>query len=184
MADNMEQQSAQQPEMQQERPEIKNPLESLKASSEKIAKFGGFDLIESTIEGTQNLSPDRKARRNIFLTERGTSFGYNNLVVDIRSFPVLRSFGYPVIFDVTHSLQLPGGEGSCSGGQREFAGPLARAAVAAGVDGLFMEVHPEPDNALCDGPNMIPLETLPQMLKVLKSIHELIASQTPDTGGA
>jgi 2-dehydro-3-deoxyphosphooctonate aldolase (KDO 8-P synthase) len=121
--------------------------------------------------------------RNIFLTERGTSFGYNNLVVDIRSFPVLRSFGYPVIFDVTHSLQLPGGEGSCSGGQREFAGPLARAAVAAGVDGLFMEVHPEPDKALCDGPNMIPLDTLPQMLKVLKSIHELIASQTPDTIG-
>ena len=121
--------------------------------------------------------------RNIFLTERGTSFGYNNLVVDFRSFPVLRSFGYPVIFDVTHSLQLPGGGGSCSGGQREFAGPLARAAVAAGVDGLFMEVHPEPDKALCDGPNMIPMDTLPQMLKVLKSIQELIASQTPDTIG-
>jgi 2-dehydro-3-deoxyphosphooctonate aldolase (KDO 8-P synthase) len=121
--------------------------------------------------------------RNIFITERGTSFGYNNLVVDIRSFPVLRSFGYPVIFDVTHSLQLPGGEGSCSGGQREFAGPLARAAVAAGVDGLFMEVHPEPDKALCDGPNMIPLDTLPQMLKGLKSIHELVSAQVLDTKG-
>jgi len=121
--------------------------------------------------------------RNLVITERGTSFGYNNLVVDIRAFPILRSFGYPVIFDVTHSLQLPGGKGSCSGGQREFAGPLARAAVAAGVDGLFMEVHPEPDKALCDGPNMIPLDSLLQMLKVLKSIHELIATQTPDSGG-
>lgn len=121
--------------------------------------------------------------RNLVITERGTSFGYNNLVVDIRSFPILRSFGYPVVFDVTHSLQLPGGQGSCSGGQREFAEPLARAAVAAGVDGLFMEVHPEPDKALCDGPNMIPLESLPQMLKVLQGIHRLIVSQTPDTGG-
>src|SRR5512141_1236697 len=89
--------------------------------------------------------------KNVFITERGTSFGYNNLVVDIRSFPILRSLGYPVIFDVTHSLQLPGGQGTCSGGQREFAAPLARAAVAAGVDGLFMEVHPEPGKALCDG---------------------------------
>jgi len=120
--------------------------------------------------------------RNVFITERGTSFGYNNLVVDIRSFPILRSLGYPVIFDVTHSLQLPGGQGSCSGGQREFAGPLARAAVAAGVDGLFMEVHPEPDKALCDGPNMIPLDELPQMLKALKSIHELVA-HSPGEGG-
>jgi 2-dehydro-3-deoxyphosphooctonate aldolase (KDO 8-P synthase) len=120
--------------------------------------------------------------RNIFITERGTSFGYNNLVVDIRSFPILSSFGYPVIFDVTHSLQLPGGRGTCSGGQREFAAPLARAAVAAGVDGLFMEVHPEPDKALCDGPNMIPLDELPQMLKELKSIHELIAAHPPGSG--
>jgi 2-dehydro-3-deoxyphosphooctonate aldolase (KDO 8-P synthase) len=121
--------------------------------------------------------------KNIFITERGTSFGYNNLVVDIRSFPVLQSFGYPVVFDVTHSLQLPGGQGNCSGGQREFAEPLARAAVAAGVDGLFMEVHPEPDKALCDGPNMIPLDELPQILKVLKGIRELIAAQAPDTRG-
>lgn len=120
---------------------------------------------------------------NIFITERGTSFGYNNLVVDVRAFPILRSFGYPVIFDVTHSLQLPGGQGTCSGGQREFAAPLARAAVAAGVDGLFMEVHPEPDKALCDGPNMIPLEELPQMLKALRSIHELVMAQAPGEGG-
>ena len=95
--------------------------------------------------------------RNLLITERGSSFGYHNLVVDFRGFPVIRSLGTPLIFDVTHSLQLPGGEGSHSGGQREFAAPLMRAAVGAGVDGLFMEVHPEPDRALCDGPNMIAL---------------------------
>lgn len=121
--------------------------------------------------------------RNVFITERGTSFGYNNLVVDIRSFPILRAFGLPVVFDVTHSLQLPGGQGSCSGGQREFAGHLARAAVAAGVDGLFMEVHPEPSKALCDGPNMVPLDELPEFLKLVKSIHELISAQAPGAGG-
>ncbi len=110
---------------------------------------------------------------NLMVTERGTSFGYNNLVVDFRAFPIMRSFGYPVIFDVTHSLQLPGGQGSSSGGQREFAIPLARAATACGVDGLFMEVHPEPDKALCDGPNMIRLDDLPGFLKTVKDIHGL-----------
>ncbi len=111
---------------------------------------------------------------NLLITERGTSFGYNNLVVDFRSFPIIRSFGCPVIFDVTHSLQLPGGQGSCSGGQREFAEPLAKAAVAAGVDGLFMEVHPEPEKALCDSPNMIKLDELKGLLKKIKAIHELM----------
>jgi 2-dehydro-3-deoxyphosphooctonate aldolase (KDO 8-P synthase) len=111
---------------------------------------------------------------NLFITERGTSFGYNNLVVDFRAFPIMRSYGYPVIFDVTHSLQLPGGQGSSSGGQREFAEPLARAAVAVGVDGLFMEVHPEPDKALCDGPNMIKLSDLKKMLNIIKAICELL----------
>ncbi len=111
---------------------------------------------------------------NLLITERGTSFGYNNLVVDFRSFPIIHSFGYPVIFDVTHSLQLPGGQGSCSGGQREFAEPLAKAAIAAGVDGLFMEVHPEPDNALCDGPNMIRLDELKGLLKKIKSIYKAV----------
>ena len=111
---------------------------------------------------------------NLLITERGSSFGYHNLVVDVRGFPVIHSLGTPVIFDVTHSLQLPGGEGSHSGGQREFAAPLMRAAVGAGVDGLFMEVHPEPDRALCDGPNMIALSELKELLKQAKAIHELV----------
>lgn len=111
---------------------------------------------------------------NLLITERGTSFGYNNLIVDFRAFPIMRSFGYPVIFDVTHSLQLPGGQGNCSGGQREFAEPLARAAVAVGVDGLFMEAHPEPDKALCDGPNMIRLDDIEGMLTRVKGIYELL----------
>jgi 2-dehydro-3-deoxyphosphooctonate aldolase (KDO 8-P synthase) len=114
---------------------------------------------------------------NLLITERGTSFGYNNLIVDFRGFPIMRSFGYPVIFDITHSLQLPGGQGHASGGQREFAGPLARAAVAAGIDGLFMEVHPDPDRALCDGPNMIPLDAVPQLLMQVRGIHMLVKGQ-------
>ncbi len=111
---------------------------------------------------------------NVFITERGNSFGYNNLVVDFRGIPIMRSFGYPVIFDVTHSLQLPGGMGKSSGGQREFAEPLARAAVAIGVDGLFMEVHPDPEKALCDGPNMIRLDDLEKMLARLKAVSDSV----------
>lgn len=108
--------------------------------------------------------------RNLLLTERGSSFGYNNLVVDFRSFPIMRAFGYPVIFDVTHSLQLPGGLGNSSGGQREFAAPFVRAAAALGVDGFFLEVHPEPEKALCDGPNMVRLDDLPEMLGSIVAI--------------
>jgi 2-dehydro-3-deoxyphosphooctonate aldolase (KDO 8-P synthase) len=103
--------------------------------------------------------------RQIVLTERGSSFGYNNLVVDMRSFPVLRSFGYPVVFDATHSVQLPGGGGTKSSGQREFVEPLACAAAGVGVDGFFMEVHPNPDEALSDGPNMVPLHQLKALLE-------------------
>jgi len=114
--------------------------------------------------------------QNLFITERGTSFGYNNLVVDFRGVSIMRSFGYPVLFDVTHSLQLPGGQGSSSGGQREFADLLARAAVAAGVDGIFMEVHPDPDRALCDGPNMIKLDEIEKILATIKAINELLKS--------
>ncbi|OAG27107.1 3-deoxy-8-phosphooctulonate synthase [Thermodesulfatator autotrophicus] len=112
--------------------------------------------------------------QGILLTERGYTFGYRNLVVDMRTFPIMRSFGVPVIFDATHSVQLPGGAGGASGGEREFVGPLARAAIATGVDGIFMEVHPEPEKALCDGPNSLPLEEARKLLLVLKEIYEVI----------
>ena len=116
--------------------------------------------------------------RHILLTERGASFGYNNLVVDMRSLPVMRSLGCPVIYDATHSIQLPGGAGGSSGGQREFIPPLTRAAVAAGIDGLFMEVHPDPDKALCDGPNSMPLDQVESLLTTLLKIHELTAAKS------
>lgn len=109
------------------------------------------------------------------LVERGASFGYNNLVVDMRSLPVMRGFGCPVIFDATHSVQLPGGAGGSSGGQREFIAPLSRAAVAAGIDGLFMEVHPDPDKALCDGPNSMPLDQIENLLKQLVRVQEAVS---------
>ena len=111
---------------------------------------------------------------NIILTERGASFGYNNLVVDMRSFPVMRATGYPVVFDATHSVQLPGGQGDSSGGQREFVEYLSRAAVATGIDGIFMEVHEDPDKALCDGPNSIPLAELAALLKTLKAVDAVV----------
>jgi len=110
----------------------------------------------------------------ILLTERGTSFGYNNLVIDFRSLPILRGLGYPVIFDATHSVQLPGGAGTASSGQREFVPHLARAAMAVGCDGLFMEVHPEPDHALSDGPNMVPLSELRSLLLQVKQIEQAL----------
>jgi 2-dehydro-3-deoxyphosphooctonate aldolase (KDO 8-P synthase) len=111
---------------------------------------------------------------NLMLTERGVSFGYNNLVVDFRAFPILRKIGYPVIFDATHSVQLPGGAGKASGGDRQMVPGLARAAVAAGVDGLFLEVHPDPETALCDGPNSLRLDSLPALLSSLKRIDEVV----------
>lgn len=110
--------------------------------------------------------------KSILITERGFSFGYNNLVSDFRSLAIMRKFGYPIIYDATHSIQLPGGKGGCSGGQREFVAGLSRAAVAFGCDGLFLEVHMSPDKALCDGPNMINLKELSSLLKQVKSIQE------------
>jgi 2-dehydro-3-deoxyphosphooctonate aldolase (KDO 8-P synthase) len=110
----------------------------------------------------------------IFLTERGTSLGYNNLVLDFRSLAILRGLGCPVVLDATHSVQLPGGEGSCSGGQREFVPLLARAGVAAGVDGIFLEVHPEPAQARCDGPNSLPLAEVLPLWRTLKALHTLV----------
>jgi 2-dehydro-3-deoxyphosphooctonate aldolase (KDO 8-P synthase) len=111
---------------------------------------------------------------NIILTERGASFGYNNLVVDMRTFPILRKFGYPVVYDVTHSVQLPGGQGQASGGQPEFIEPLARAGVAAGVDGIFLETHENPAAALSDGPNALPLAQLSQLLSRLKALSSVV----------
>jgi 2-dehydro-3-deoxyphosphooctonate aldolase (KDO 8-P synthase) len=114
---------------------------------------------------------------NLLITERGTTFGYNNLVVDFRAFPMIRELGVPVIYDATHSLQLPGGLGSSSGGLRQYVPHLCRAAVACGVDGLFMEVHPDPDRAPCDGPNMWPLDQLEGLLRQIMAIHQTLSGE-------
>ncbi|MBI5773955.1 MAG: 3-deoxy-8-phosphooctulonate synthase, partial [Verrucomicrobia bacterium] len=108
------------------------------------------------------------------LTERGTTFGYHNLVTDMRAVPILKRAGWPVIFDATHSVQLPGGGGDKSAGQREFAPVLARAALAAGADGLFIETHPNPDKAMSDGPNMIPLAEMPALLKSFLKVFRAV----------
>ena len=118
--------------------------------------------------------------QQILLTERGTMFGYNNLTVDFRGIKIMQDIGFPVIFDITHSVQLPGGSGTSSGGQREFAPLLAKAGIAAGVNGIFMEVHFDPANALCDGPNSLRLETLSELLVQLKAIYR--AANTQDSG--
>jgi 2-dehydro-3-deoxyphosphooctonate aldolase (KDO 8-P synthase) len=115
----------------------------------------------------------------ILLTERGASFGYNNLVTDMRSIPIMQRLGYPVIFDATHSVQLPGGQGTSSGGQREFIPTLTRAAVAAGCDGLFMEVHPNPERALSDGPTQVPLAELEGLLRQVKAIEAAVRVTRP-----
>jgi len=150
------------------------------------------DLIEAAaatgqvinIKKGQFLSPREmsqvvdKARatgaKKILLTERGTTFGYNNLVADMRSIPIMKSTGCPVVFDATHSVQLPGGGGDKSSGQREFAPVLARAALAVGANGLFIETHPHPDKALSDGPNMIPLGEMPAVLKGLLKVFKAV----------
>jgi 2-dehydro-3-deoxyphosphooctonate aldolase (KDO 8-P synthase) len=113
--------------------------------------------------------------KRILVTERGVSFGYNTLVTDMRSLPILAKTGYPVVMDATHAVQQPGGRGTTIGGQREFVAPLARAAVAVGVDGLFMETHPDPDNALSDGPNMVPLHRLEALLSQLLALRQVVA---------
>jgi len=150
------------------------------------------DLIEAAVatgkivnlKKGQFLSPQEMGRvaekarlagaKKILLTERGTTFGYNNLVADMRSIPIMKSFGFPVVFDATHSVQLPGGGGDKSSGQREFAPVLARCALAAGADGIFLETHPQPDKALSDGPNMIPLGETSALLKNLLKIFNAI----------
>jgi len=116
----------------------------------------------------------------IILTERGASFGYQNLVVDMRSFPIMQRTGYPVVFDVTHSVQLPGGQGHASGGQPQFIEPLARAAAAAGVDGIFLETHDNPAKALSDGPNALPLSQLKALLMKLKGLSTVVRRWSPE----
>jgi len=115
-------------------------------------------------------------RNNLWLTERGTSFGYNNLVVDMKGIHYLRETGCPIIMDATHAVQEPGANGSSSGGKRFLVPLLARAAVAAGVDGVFMEIHPDPDNALSDGPNMLNLQQFKSLISDLSKIHDLVTT--------
>ena len=124
--------------------------------------------VAAKIEGSGN--------PNVLLTERGTSFGYNNLVVDMRSLPIMKGTGHPVIFDATHSVQIPGGHGAASGGQREYVEPLARAAVAMRVAGVFIETHPNPDAAFSDGPNMVPLYKMHGLIKRLTALDDLVKS--------
>lgn len=126
------------------------------------------EMIQAARKATET------GNNRLLLTERGTTFGYNNLVVDMRAIPQLQSSGFPVIFDATHSVQIPGGGGDKSSGQRQYAPTLARAAVAAGANGLFIETHPTPDTALSDGPNMIPLQELNELLVQLVSIHRIM----------
>ncbi|MGE0882273.1 MAG: 3-deoxy-8-phosphooctulonate synthase [Blastocatellales bacterium] len=137
-----------------------------------LAPWDVANIIEK-IEATGN--------RQIMLTERGTSFGYNNLVVDMRSFPIMRGFGYPVVFDVTHSVQLPGGLGDATDGQAEYIEHLARAGVACGVDGLFMEVHDNPPMAMSDAATQFALEKLEPLLETLLKIHDLVSPAVNET---
>ncbi|PLY03640.1 MAG: 3-deoxy-8-phosphooctulonate synthase [Desulfuromonas sp.] len=127
---------------------------------------GDMKNVVAKIESTGN--------RNIILTERGASFGYNNLVTDMRSLVIMRELGCPVVFDATHSVQLPGGAGTASAGQRQFVGDLSRAAAAVGIDGLFWEVHPDPEQALCDGPNSLYLKDVRRMLEQMLAIDRLV----------
>lgn len=131
-------------------------IEAAKTGKIVNIKKGQFLSPQQIIQSAQKV--EKSGNDKILITERGNSFGYNNLVVDMRVFPIVHDYGYPMIFDATHSVQLPGGGGTCSSGQREFVAPLANAAIAAGADAVFFEIHPDPDKALCDGPNMLKLD--------------------------
>ncbi len=135
----------------------------------KKGQFLAPEQMKSLIKKVED-----SGNHNILLTDRGTSFGYNNLVVDFRGIPIMQSFGYPVVFDATHSVQLPGANGTCSGGDRRFVPVLAKAAMAVGANVLFFEVHPEPDKALCDGPNMVALKDAKELFSMCKNIFELV----------
>lgn len=139
-----------------------------KCVSVKKGQFMAPSDMKNVLEKMSHLGNE-----NLMLTERGFSLGYHNLVVDMRSFPIMRSFGYPVVFDATHSVQLPGGAGTSSSGQRQYIGNLARAAAGAGIDGVFMEVHDNPTEALCDGPNMLYLSQVENVLRDMIAINEI-----------
>lgn len=138
----------------------------------KKGQFLAPEQMKSLIKKVED-----SGNNNILVTDRGTSFGYNNLVVDFRGIQIMQSFGYPVVFDATHSVQLPGAQGDCSGGDRRFVLPLAKASMAVGANALFFEVHPEPDKALCDGANMIALKNAESVFRKCKEIFELTREQ-------
>ncbi|OUW29015.1 MAG: 3-deoxy-8-phosphooctulonate synthase [Synechococcus sp. TMED169] len=154
---------------------VQDPTAAVTAVNVKKGQFlAPWDMAQVV---TKLRAAGLQGAEQLWLTERGTSFGYNTLVVDMRSLPQLRQQGCPVIFDATHSVQQPGGRGNSTGGQREFVAPLARAAMAVGVDGLFIETHPDPDQALSDGPNMVPLHRLEPLLEQLLAIRAAAIGQ-------
>lgn len=147
-----------------------------KAANIKKGQFmAPHDMIHVAAKA-RTAAAEAAAEAPLLVTDRGASFGYNNLVSDMRGLVIMRGTGCPVVFDATHSVQLPGGMGATSGGQREFVAPLARAAVAVGISGLFMEMHPDPDNAKSDGPNAIPLDQAERLLEQLLAIDQLVKS--------
>jgi 2-dehydro-3-deoxyphosphooctonate aldolase (KDO 8-P synthase) len=148
---------------------ITEAAKSGRAVNIKKGQFLAPEDARNIVEKAQAAGCER-----LMITERGVSFGYNNLVVDMRSFPIMSGFGVPVVFDVTHSLQLPGGLGHATGGLSQYIEPLARAGVACGVDAVFMEVHDAPERAPSDGPNMLPLARMGDLLKMLRDVHELV----------
>ena len=148
---------------------ITEAAKSGRAVNIKKGQFLAPEDARNIVEKAQAAGCER-----LMITERGVSFGYNNLVVDMRSFPIMSGFGVPVVFDVTHSLQLPGGLGHATGGLSQYIEPIARAGVACGVDAVFMEVHDAPERAPSDGPNMLPLARMGDLLKMLRDVHELV----------
>jgi len=156
---------------------ITEAAKSGRAVNIKKGQFLAPEDARNIVEKAQAAGCER-----LMITERGVSFGYNNLVVDMRSFPIMSGFGVPVVFDVTHSLQLPGGLGHATGGLSQYIEPLARAGVACGVDAVFMEVHDAPERAPSDGPNMLPLARMGDLLKMLRDVHELVNQRATSAG--
>ncbi len=144
------------------------------AKTGKIVNIKKGQFLAPEQMGTLVKKVEDSGNSNILLTDRGVTFGYNNLVVDFRAVPIMQSFGYPVVFDATHSVQLPGANGTCSGGDRRFVPVLAKAAMGAGANALFFEIHPDPDKALCDGPNMLSLDSAEEVFLICKKIFDIV----------